>query len=66
MKRLILMTATALTVAALTTPTWSQTSAEHDSHHPSDITKAVPVPANPPVGSQPGMNAPQGGMGACG
>jgi hypothetical protein len=60
MKRLIM--ATALTVAALTTPTWAQTPAEHDSHHPSDGAKAAP--ANPkPAEIQPGMNAPQGGMG---
>jgi hypothetical protein len=62
MKRL--MMATALTVAALTTPTWAQAPAEHDSHHPSDSAKSEPAPANPPpAASQPGMTAPQGGMG---
>jgi hypothetical protein len=55
MKRLIM--ATALTVAALTTPTWAQTPAEHDSHHPAGSAKAATAP------SQPGMNAPEGGMG---
>ena len=61
MKRL--MMATALTVSALAAPTWAQTPAEHDSHHPSDSTKSEPAPASPPAASQPGMNAPQGGMG---
>jgi LTXXQ motif family protein len=62
MKRI--MMATALTVAALTTPTWAQSPAEHDSHHPADIAKSAPVPANPaPAASSPGMGAPQGGMG---
>jgi hypothetical protein len=62
MKRLIM--ATALTVAALTTPTWAQTPAEHDSHHPAGSAKAATAPANPkPVKSQPSMNAPEGGMG---
>jgi hypothetical protein len=62
MKRLTM--ATALTVAALTTPTWAQTPAEHDSHHPAGSAKAAPAPANPkPAKSQPGMNAPEGGMG---
>jgi LTXXQ motif family protein len=62
MKRL--MVVTALTFAALTTPTWAQAPAEHDSHHPSDSAKSEPAPTNPPpTASQPGMNAPQGGMG---
>lgn len=62
MKRL--MVATALAVAALTTPTLAQAPAEHDSHHPSDSSKSAPTPANPPpAASQPGMGAPQGGMG---
>jgi hypothetical protein len=52
MKRLTM--AAALAVAALTTPTWAQSPAEHDSHHPSDSAQPAPVPANP---------APQGGMG---
>ena len=51
-------------VAALTAPTWAQTPAEHDSHHPSDGAKAAPVPANPAQSAaQPSMVAPQGGMG---
>ena len=36
MKRL--MMATALSVAALVTPTWAQSPAEHESHHPADST----------------------------
>ena len=61
MKRL--MMATALAVAALTTSTWAQAPAEHDSHHPSDGAKSVPVPANPPpAASLPEKSAPQGGM----
>jgi hypothetical protein len=61
MKRI--MMAAALTVAALTTPTWAQSPAEHDSHHPADSAKSAPAPANPaPAASQPSMGAPQGGM----
>ena len=61
MKRL--MMATALAVATLTTSTWAQAPAEHDSHHPSDGAKSVPVPANPPpAASLPEKSAPQGGM----
>jgi hypothetical protein len=60
MKRL--MMATALSVA-LTTPTWAQSPAEHDSHHPTDNAKSAPAPASPaPAPSQPGAGAPQGGM----
>jgi hypothetical protein len=62
MKRLTM--AAALAVAALTSPTWAQSPAEHDSHHPSDSAQPAPVPANPaPAASQPGVAAPQGGMG---
>jgi len=62
MKRL--MMATALMIAALTTPTWAQAPADHDSHHPSDSAKSEPTPASPPpAANRPGMNAPQGGMG---
>ena len=62
MKRLTM--AAALAVAALTSPTWAQSPAEHDSHHPSDSAQSAPVPANPaPAASQPGVAAPQGGMG---
>lgn len=64
MKRLIM--ATALTVAALAPPAWAQAPApaEHDSHHPSDSARSEPAPATPaPAAGQPGMNAPQGGMG---
>lgn len=64
MKRLIL--ATAFTVAALSVPTRAQAPApaEHDSHHPSDSPKSRPAPAVPaPSAGQPGMGAPQGGMG---
>ncbi len=62
MKRLTM--AAALTAAALATPAWSQSPAEHNAHHPSDTTKSEAVPANPaPPASQPGMSAPQGGMG---
>jgi hypothetical protein len=62
MKRLTM--AAALAVAALTSPTWAQSPAEHDSHHPSDSAQSAPVPANPaPPASQPGVAAPQGGMG---
>ncbi len=59
MKRL--MMATALSVAALVTPTWAQSPAEHDSHHPADSAQSTPAPANP-APSSPGMGAP-GGMG---
>ncbi|THD46772.1 MAG: hypothetical protein E8A46_25900 [Bradyrhizobium sp.] len=59
MKRL--MMATALSVAALITPTWAQSPAEHDSHHPADSAQSAPAPANPAPNS-PGMAAP-GGMG---
>jgi hypothetical protein len=56
--------AAAITVAALTNPTWAQSPAEHDSHHPAESAQSAPVPANPaPPASQPGMGAPQGGMG---
>jgi hypothetical protein len=62
MKRL--MMAAALTIAALTAPTWAQAPADHDSHHPADSAKSAPAPANPaPAASQPGMGAPQGGIG---
>src|SRR5450759_3310849 len=62
MKRLTM--AAALAVAALTNPTWAQSPAEHDSHHPSDSAQSAPVPANPaPPASQPDVAAPQGGMG---
>jgi len=62
MKRL--MMATAFSVAALTTPIWAQSPAEHDSHHPTDSAKSAPAPVNPaPAASPPGMGAPQGGMG---
>jgi LTXXQ motif family protein len=62
MKRL--MMATAFTVAALGAPTWAQSPAEHDSHHPKDSAKSEPAPATPPpAASQPGMGTPQGGMG---
>jgi hypothetical protein len=60
------MIATALTIAALTVPTWAQTPTplEHDSHHPADSAKSEPAPAaSAPTASQPGMNAPRGGMG---
>ena len=55
-----LMMATALSIAALTMPALAQAPApaEHDSHHPADSAKAAPVDA-----SQPGVNAPEGGMG---
>lgn len=59
MKRL--MMATALSVAALVTPTSAQSPTEHDSHHPADSAQSAPAPANPAPGS-PGMSAP-GGMG---
>jgi hypothetical protein len=62
MKRLIM--ATALAVAALTPPTWAQSPAEHDAHHPADSAQSAPAPANPaPAASPPSMGAPQGGMG---
>ncbi len=61
MKRL--MMATALSVAALVTPTWAQSPAEHDSHHPADSAQSAPAPANPaPAAGSPGMGAP-GAMG---
>ncbi|UZE46948.1 Spy/CpxP family protein refolding chaperone [Rhodopseudomonas sp. P2A-2r] len=53
----------ALAAAALSTPAWSQSPADHNAHHPSD-TKSEAVPANPaPPASQPDMKPPQGGMG---
>jgi hypothetical protein len=62
MKRLTM--AAALAVAALSSPTWAQSPAEHNSHHPSDSAQPVPVPANPaPPACQPGVAAPEGGMG---
>ena len=62
MKRLIV--ASAFAVAALTAPAWGQTPADHDAHHPAESAAPAPVPVNPaPSASQPGMNAPQGGMG---
>jgi hypothetical protein len=62
MKRL--MMATAFTVAALTVPAWAQAPADHDAHHPAESAAPAPVPVNPaPPASQPGMGAPQGGMG---
>lgn len=61
MKRIVM--ATTLMIVALMAPTWAQSPAEHDAHHPSDSAKSAPVPANPaPGASQPGMGAPQGGM----
>ena len=60
-----LMMATALMVAALAAPAWTQAPApaEHDSHHPADSAKSEPAPATPaPAEGQPGMNAPPGGM----
>ena len=61
MKRLTM--AAALAVAALTSPTWALSPAEHNSHHPSDSAQPAPVPANPaPPARQPGVPAPQGGM----
>ena len=60
------MIATALTIGALTVPAWAQTPTppEHDSHHPADSVKSEPAPAaSAPTASQPGMNAPRGGMG---
>ena len=61
MKRL--MIATALTVAALVTPTLAQSPTEHDSHHPADSAQSASAPANPaPAAGSPGMGAP-GGMG---
>jgi hypothetical protein len=58
MKRL--MMATALMVAALAAPAWSQAPApaEHDSHHPAG--NAKPEAAPPPAAGQPGTNASQG------
>ena len=51
----------ALAAAALSTPAWSQSPADHNAHHPSD-TKSEAVPANPaPPASQPDMRTPQGG-----
>jgi hypothetical protein len=62
MKRL--MMATAFAVTALTLPTWAQSPAEHDSHHPADSAQSAPAPANPaPDVAQPGMGATQGCMG---
>ena len=62
MKRM--MVATALMIAALTSPTWAQSPAEHDSHHPPESAKSAPAPARPaPAASQPDKGAPQGGMG---
>jgi LTXXQ motif family protein len=62
MKRLTM--AAALAVAALASPTWAQSPAEHDSHHPSDSAQSAPVPVNPaPPASQPDVAAPQDGMG---
>src|SRR5450756_682875 len=59
-----LMMATAFTVAALTVPAWAQAPAAHDAHHPVESAAPAPVPVTPaPLASQPGMNAPQGGMG---
>ena len=60
MKRMLM--ATAFTVAALTSPTWAQAPAEHDSHHPPESAKSAPAkPA--PAASQPDKSGPQGGMG---
>jgi hypothetical protein len=62
MKRL--MMAAAFTVAALTAPAWAQTPADHDAHHPAKSAAPATAPVNPaPPASQPGTNAPQGGMG---
>ena len=63
MKRLM-MTA-ALMVAALTTATWAQAPAEHDSHHPSEGAKSAPAPTNSaPAASRSRMDAPQVDMGS--
>lgn len=54
MKRL--MMATALSVAALVSPTWAQSPTEHESHHPADSAQSAPAPANPaPAAGAPGM-----------
>jgi len=61
MKRLLM--AAAFSIAALT-PTWAQSPAEHEAHHPTDSAKSAPAPADPaPAASPPGMGAPQGSMG---
>jgi hypothetical protein len=62
MKRLTM--AVVFTVAALAVPVWAQAPADHDAHHPAESAAPAPIPANPALpGSQPGMGAPQGGMG---
>jgi hypothetical protein len=54
------MMATAFAIAALMTPTWAQSPAEHDANHPTDSAKSAPAP---PAASPLGMGGPQGGMG---
>ena len=57
--------ATALTVAALTVPTWAQAPAEHDHSHSGSTEKSAPASPAPAPGPST-TAAPQGGMGMMG
>lgn len=64
MKRLMMTTALAFMVAAITTASWAQAPADHDAHHPAESAVPAPPRADPaPPTDQPGMTAPQGTMG---